>query len=196
MRRPTWLNDIAIWGLILAFLAIVVDVANPEIRNFLGLREGSNENPKTAQKTSSNTSRYTDLENLLKKEKWQEADRETYSIMRQLAQRKNLDSQALKKISCSNLKEIDHLWVEYSNKHFGFSVQKRIWQKFDGKKDDPVKELGNTVGWREKNRWKGLDEIDFNLHDAPAGHLPVLKTEVWTAEKGGFPLLFERCNKL
>ena len=191
MSRWNWLTEknIGIGSLILAFIAIVVDIANPEIRKIL--KDGWRPTNGSHHEENINPSQYNDLENLLKEEKWREADRETYSIIASKQRKDNLDSEALKQFPCSDLEAIDRLWVEYSKGYFGFSVQKRIWQKYDGK----IKELGNIVGWREEDQWKGLDKIDFSSN-APEGHLPVLKAEVWGKQKGGFPLIFERCKKL
>jgi uncharacterized caspase-like protein len=75
---------------------------------------------------------YCKLRDLLKDGKWEEADRETLAVMLQASNRKSdgwLDENSLKKFPCKDLRTIDQLWVSSTNGHFGFSVQKRIWEK-------------------------------------------------------------------
>ncbi len=73
--------------------------------------------------TDVDPSRYTKLEEYLEAGEWREADQETYSVMLKVAGGK-LESEDLKNFSCPDLREIDRLWVQYSQGHFGFSVQK------------------------------------------------------------------------
>ena len=40
-----------------------------------------------------------------------------------------LGRQDLETFPCTDLLTIDRLWVEASNGHFGFSVQKKIWEE-------------------------------------------------------------------
>ena len=41
---------------------------------------------------------------------------------------------------CEDLRTIDQLWVKYSNRHFGFCVQKHIYQSLGGttQKDEEI----------------------------------------------------------
>ncbi|MBV9389188.1 MAG: GUN4 domain-containing protein, partial [Chroococcidiopsidaceae cyanobacterium CP_BM_ER_R8_30] len=39
-----------------------------------------------------------------------------------------LSSQAIKYFPCQELCTIDQLWVNYRKGHFGFSVQRQIWE--------------------------------------------------------------------
>ncbi|MBW4631740.1 MAG: GUN4 domain-containing protein [Iphinoe sp. HA4291-MV1] len=61
-----------------------------------------------------------------------------------------LDVESINNFPCTDLSTIDQLWVKYSNAHFGFSVQKRIWQEVGGKPDIDMKIYINfckCVGW-------------------------------------------------
>jgi hypothetical protein len=129
---------------------------------------------------------YTNLRNLLKQGKWKEADQETLALILKAANREKeacLDIESIKNFPCTDLCTIDQLWVKYSNGHFGFSVQKRIWENVGGKpgeyNEEALKEFGNRIGWRKKllgflnyETWLNYSEITFRL-DAPSGHLPL-----------------------
>ncbi|WP_017745710.1 serine/threonine-protein kinase [Scytonema hofmannii] len=96
---------------------------------------------------------YTKLRDLLAADKWKEADRETSNLILYAARPNKgclLDSESIKKISCEDLQIINHLWLHYSLGRFGFSVQKRIWEKAEG----DVDKFGNCVGWRVDNSWR------------------------------------------
>ena len=57
---------------------------------------------------------YAELNYLLARKKWQEADEKTALIIRSY-------------LSCSDIKKLDEIWVKHSQGRFGFSVQKKIW---------------------------------------------------------------------
>ncbi|HAA33397.1 MAG TPA: Clp protease [Cyanobacteria bacterium UBA8553] len=121
---------------------------------------------------------YTPLRNLLAAGEWQKADRETETVMIMASGREQdgwLSEEDLDMFPCEDLGIIDQLWVKYSNGHFGFSTQKRIWESIEGtnKKEDVEvwKQFGDRVGWRVNNSWIGYRNLTFSL-DAPEGHLP------------------------
>ena len=76
---------------------------------------------------------YTKLRDLLKMEKWKEADQETSHLMLQaFCPGRYLDwdrvvSSDLLKFPYKDLRTIDQLWVEASNGRFGFSIQQKIY---------------------------------------------------------------------
>jgi GUN4-like len=128
-------------------------------------------------------SRYQKLEEHLKKQQWKEADQETYRLMittvgKEVGQ--FFYSEELLNFPCDELRAIDSLWVKYSNGHFGFSVQKKIYVECGGKLSvkypgDRIWEaFGDRVGWREKNEWISYDaltkEISLSAHQ---GKFPV-----------------------
>ncbi|MBL1203261.1 MAG: hypothetical protein FWK04_30395 [Nostoc sp. GBBB01] len=134
---------------------------------------------------------YTHLRDLLKAERWLEADRETTTLMLKVAgkaEKDYLDLASVENFSCSDLSTIDGLWVKYSRGRFGFAVQKGIWESIrDTSGGDPVLGLmigndnviasetcidfANRVGWRLKDSW--IDYSQLNVNDnAPNGQLP------------------------
>jgi cell division GTPase FtsZ/gas vesicle protein len=122
--------------------------------------------------------RYKELRRLLAAGKWEEADNETANIIFKLSgQKYAMSSVYSKTVPFTEFNTIDKLWNEYSNGHFGFSVQKRIWQEeysklgeFDTNKI--YARFCETVGWRVINGCLLSSYLDFSLN-APVGHLPV-----------------------
>lgn len=130
---------------------------------------------------------YTRLRDLLKAGEWEEADKETLTVILKAVHRQtegylNIDS--IENFPCTDLQTIDQLWVKYSSGQFGFSVQKEIWRGIGGEfgqYDNALyEEFGLRVGWRERSRlmlltkWKKYEDLSFSLTWAPVGHLPSL----------------------
>lgn len=132
---------------------------------------------------------YSQLMKLLVEGKWEEADLETKEVMLKVAGLMKessplnyLSTESINKFPCIDLETIDQLWVKYSNKRFGFTIQQQIlsnvgkdWDKF-----------GESVGWRVKGIWQSKNERIFNL-SAPVGHLP--SAAVRAAGKGKLRML-------
>lgn len=121
---------------------------------------------------------YRQLRDLLADGEWQQADRETETVMLKASGREQdgwLSEEDLEIFPCRDLRTINQLWVKYSDGRFGFSVQKRIWESIEGdNKDEDVeiwKHFGDQVGWRTNNAWVGYRNLTFSL-DAVEGHLP------------------------
>ncbi len=115
---------------------------------------------------------YTRLRDLLKAGKWKEADSETTRVMLKAADREWLNYDDLEKFPCIDLCTLDRLWTKYSDGHFGFSVQKRLWLSVGGKVDYETEcRLGDLVGWRENEKWVSYDNLTFDIK-AKEGHLP------------------------
>jgi eukaryotic-like serine/threonine-protein kinase len=121
---------------------------------------------------------YGKLYNFLSKRNWKEADEETARVMLAIAKREKegyLDSRSINNFPCEDLFTIDKLWVKSSNGRFGFSAQKNIYQGLGGTKkyDDKIwQSFGDTVGWRQEDRWLYYKNITFD-NTATTGHLPV-----------------------
>ncbi len=134
------------------------------------------------QKSSKKGIDYTKLSNLLAAGKWKEADEETANVIFEVANSKKegwLRDEDMDNIPCEDLRTINQLWVDYSNGHFGFSVQKEIYQRIGVTREyneETWRRFGDTVGWRVNNKWIGLD-CTFDL-TAPQGHLPVMGVSV------------------
>jgi uncharacterized caspase-like protein len=137
--------------------------------------------PKTEQKEielkSAKGIDYTKLRDLLKQQKWQEADEETANVMLQAANRTEdgwLPKEDIDNFPCEDLRTIDQLWVKYSGGRFGFSVQAKIYRELGGTLLDYQtvwNAFGDRVGWRVRNMWIYYHSVTFDLK-APHGHLP------------------------
>jgi hypothetical protein len=122
---------------------------------------------------------YRQLRDLLKAEQWEAADKETLAVMLQASNRKSegwLDADALKKFPCKDLRTIDALWVEASHGHFGFSVQKKIWEECgcpmsSGKDWD---RFCVRVGWKNSaaTAYVNYSDLKKNPSISPEGELP------------------------
>jgi hypothetical protein len=133
--------------------------------------------------------KYTKLSNLLAAGKWKEADEETANVIFEVANSKKeewLRDEDMDNIPCEDLRTINQLWVDYSNGHFGFSVQKKIYQRIGVTREYNEKtwrRFGDTVGWHVNNKWIG-QHCTFDL-TAPQGHLPVMG--VWVESTDDSP---------
>ncbi len=120
---------------------------------------------------------YTNLQCLLAAGKWEEADEETYKKMCEVMGRQRegwLDVEQIDNFPSEDLRTIDQLWVKSSNGHFGFSVQKRIYQSLGGTQnyDQTIWEaFGDRIGWRKNGYWISTSKHTFSK-DSPVGHLP------------------------
>ncbi|MGI0493716.1 caspase, EACC1-associated type [Alkalinema pantanalense CENA528] len=120
---------------------------------------------------------YEKLRELLKAEKWEEADRETWRVMLEVAgqtKRGYLSSDDIEKFPCADLLTIDRLWVEASKGYFGFSVQKKIWQEC-GSPMSTGKEWDNfcaKVGWKKGGSYVSYSDLTKNPLHSPVGELP------------------------
>ncbi|MFM5886919.1 MAG: GUN4 domain-containing protein, partial [Dolichospermum sp.] len=118
---------------------------------------------------------YNKLRDLLKAEKWQEADKETRRVMLAVAKREEkgwFNVESIDNFPCADLRTIDQLWVKYSDGKFGFSVQKRIYQGLGGTREYNQEiwlKFGDKVGWRKGGNWLYYKDITFDKK-APEGH--------------------------
>ena len=133
---------------------------------------------------------YTTLRNLLAVKKWREADEETESICQLLLSRREVNA-----LPCEDIWTMDQLWMKYSDRRFGFSVQKRIWQSIGGTNQTPWSSFCQQVGWlvqleqqvqhksnwfskpSQNVKWLTVLEIRDGLINEPgnvlsSGHLP------------------------
>ena len=73
-----------------------------------------------------------DIANLLRNDKWREADEQTTIFILQQTRRSEKDWLRLEdidRISCEYLSDLNELWLIYSNGRFGFSVQEKIYEE-------------------------------------------------------------------
>ena len=126
------------------------------------------------------TSRYAKLDQVLKAGKWQEADQETWRVMLEVKDKDTgdyLTPDDLKTFPCEDLLTIDRLWVEASNGHFGFSVQKKIWEEC-GSPTTSGKEWDRfcvIVGWQNSDATAYVEYKDLKKNPSlsPIGELPI-----------------------
>jgi len=136
-----------------------------------------------------NRADFRQLDRLLASGKWREANEETGRVMCRIMGREKeggLRVEDCKNFPPKELRIIDQLWLKYSQGKFGFSVQKDIWVKNDGKLDgsydyETYEKLGDVVGWRKKGHWLSYSDLTFSSQ-APDGHLPGgMEVGVWWA---------------
>ncbi|MBD2129409.1 GUN4 domain-containing protein [Microcoleus sp. ZQ-A2] len=134
---------------------------------------------------------YTRLRDLLADGKWKEADEETLAVMLKATGREEegyLNIESIETFPCADFRTIDHLWVKYSDGHFGFSVQKRIWESLGGKPGEYDYEIycefGDRVGWRVEGEWLDYSDITFSLN-ALEGYLPSRVRQWGVGAEGG-----------
>ena len=151
---------------------------------------------------------YTKLRNLLRENKWSEADVHTYQLIKQVVKSAKLQNKhvfielkTIAEFSCPDIRTVDYLWKKYSKNKFGFSPQQRIWQNVNQKGDFSTqtwRRFATEVGWKKGEVASGsgyllYEQLDFEPTNAPAGHLPW-----WFAlpdeEQKVIKYLFSRCN--
>lgn len=125
---------------------------------------------------------YWKLISFLAEHEWQKADVLMRNFLLKLVDRSSkgfLDRGSVEKISAKDVYTLDQLWVEYSNGLFGFSIQKKILDRVEQKKQP----FAEAVGWSNRAgvfkgifAWKSYNELDFTLN-APKGHLPVWRVK-------------------
>lgn len=176
--------------------------------------------PKTTEVSSNNNNRkislvsnktgidYTSLQNLLKEEKWSEADLQTYKMVEKIvktAKQKNnhifIELKTIAEFACPDIRTIDSLWKKHTGNKFGFSSQQEVWQSVNQKGDFSTqtwRQFATQVGWKKGDVASGsgyllYEQLDFNPTEAPTGHLPW-----WFAlpdeEQKVIKHLFARCN--
>ena len=113
---------------------------------------------------------YSKLQVLLLRKKWQEADVETWDLLRQASGKVHgiyLDLGDIERIPAEDLYKIDELWSNYSKKKFGFTIQSLIYE--DGESD--YQNFCQAIGWLSYLSSVVNDGYVFT-DKAPRGHLP------------------------
>lgn len=132
---------------------------------------------------------YEDLENRLKNKELEAADKLTSRIIWETGNKweaPSFPAEVAQSFPCQDLRRIDDLWVKYSDRRFGFSVQRSIWRSSEVNRD--ILEFMSRVGWtRLETDTNGNKKIlfvpvtNFSL-DATEGQLPWLVT--WQGSDG------------
>lgn len=131
---------------------------------------------------------YSSLEKSLIQKNWKQAERETVDLMLKVCNYRpslrdgtilsGFNLIELDEFPIEIISEIDRLWLEHSNGHFGFSVQAKILKEFlavNAQTDEfifDINSFGRRVGWLIGTYWLNYGEQKFNI-DAPKGHLPL-----------------------
>ncbi|KVI00990.1 tetrapyrrole-binding protein, chloroplastic-like [Cynara cardunculus var. scolymus] len=133
--------------------------------------------------TSDQSTTVDQLQRLLSAKDFREADNETRRLLIALAgeaaqKRGYVFFSEVQFIPESDLQTIDELWRNHSNNKFGYSVQKRLWEK----SNRDFTTFFIKVGWMKKLDTEVLqynyrafpDEFVWELTDeTPEGHLPL-----------------------
>lgn len=108
---------------------------------------------------------YTNLKLALEAQDWEKATQEMIDVFDHV-----WADQLHEYIRCSDLFIIDRLWTNYSNGHFGFSKQIKIWNEVNHN----FRAFANRVGWKVKGEYiEWMNEANFSIN-APPGHLPLI----------------------
>ena len=134
---------------------------------------------------------YSPLQAELEAGDFYDANETTRRLLYEAAGREDqgwLTPESIKAIPCQDLKIMDSLWRRYSNNRFGFSVQYNIFQQTGNRpgilrSTDAYEAFGEAIGWRhdspegEGREWIFFKQaLDYSV-EAPAGHLPNLRSE-------------------
>jgi hypothetical protein len=131
------------------------------------------------------------LEKLLISKKWKDADEETRNIMLKVfgsEQERWVSDENGQNFSCLTLKKIDQLWLRYSDRRFGYSVQKDIWRNpipwgvdSTSISSNRLKAFAKNIDWMDGDSWRTHQTFIFS-EEARQGHLPTPignSTEMW-----------------
>ncbi|MTJ12004.1 protein kinase [Anabaena sp. UHCC 0187] len=181
-------NDAILEGMTLDFQKRPQSVH--QFRDLLGIVDTPSQ---IDEKVSAVGMNYTKLQDLLKDGKWQEADVETTRVMLAVVKKENdgcLSEKDIENFPCEDIRTIDKLWLKYSNGHFGFSVQNRMYQDLvnTGTPEALIwDKFGDIVGWKQDKKWMYYDDLTFDL-SAPIAHLPggIFWFDSWWGRYGWF----------
>ena len=121
---------------------------------------------------------YRTLWDLLRAEKWKEANRETSARMLAILGKNTwIDDlgDRLKSFPCKDLTTIDRLWVYGSKGRYGFSAQKEIWQQCGSPRSyrDDWKKFRDCLGWHTSVEHQDLHVADGSWgNHSPLGFFP------------------------
>ncbi len=131
---------------------------------------------------------YSQLEDYLQQGDWRKADEETAWLFYLVFVQQGYENwyELCEKFPSKTLNQIDQLWVDYSQGHFGFSIQKRIWESVGGNPNADYltwTKFGKQVEWYEEKDWKEYNSLPFSIESID-GNLPAR----WTSRSpsGGF----------
>ncbi|MFO0105569.1 MAG: GUN4 domain-containing protein [Cyanobium sp.] len=118
---------------------------------------------------------YGPLQQALALEQYEQADRLTSAILRELAgaeavRRGYVYYTEVPPIAAADLDSLDRLWVCFSRGRFGFSVQGRLLRACNGRWD----QLWPRIGWKNGSQWTRYPGSFQWSIEAPEGHMPLV----------------------
>ena len=118
---------------------------------------------------------YSALQHELLNEQFEEADRITSAVLRQLAgeaavKRGYVYFTEVLPMPGLDLVSLDRLWTVYSQGRFGFSVQAKLLKALDGR----YVQLWPRIGWKTDGVWTRYPGAFTWSLDAPEGHMPLI----------------------
>jgi GUN4-like len=117
---------------------------------------------------------YGEIQLLLLQEDYEEADRQTFAKMCEMAgptaaKRKWFYFSEVPQFPVADLQTLDRLWEVYSEGKFGFTVQRSVWLGVNQVWED----LWPKIGWKQGLTWTRYPgSFTWDL-TAPRGHLPL-----------------------
>ena len=144
----------------------------------------------TKLETVTTSAKYQTLEALMQKGKWREADQETYRLMITTVGKEEgqwFDPKDLREFPCEDLRELDRLWVKYSQGKFGFSVQKQIYVETGNPLDgryykETWEKFCDRVGWKIKGKWVKDGDLKADPSFSPEGEFPLVMNSLFVRE--------------
>ena len=118
---------------------------------------------------------YAPLQHALARQQYEDADRLTSAILRELAgldavRRGYVYYSEVPAFAAADLETLDRLWVVYSQGRFGFSVQGRLLRACGGQWE----RLWPRLGWKQDGRWTRYPGSFTWSLAAPDGHMPLI----------------------
>ena len=118
---------------------------------------------------------YAPLQRALMAQQFEEADRITSSLLRELAgpeaiRRGYVYYSEVPPIASADLDSLDRLWVCYSRGRFGFSVQGKLLRSCNGRWEL----LWPKLAWKDAGRWTRYPGSFQWSIEAPEGHMPLV----------------------
>ena len=143
----------------------------------------------TEVRVNNQTADYQKLERLLAEQNYLAADRETWQLLLQIADRKLQGCLTLKDIirfPAQKLAIIDRLWQQYSDGHFGLAIQRQIYQDLHTNTKTSCdyliwQKFAEDVGWYNQKKWLKYSELTFNIQGRK-GHLPACCIDVFNRQ--------------
>ncbi|NJN11305.1 MAG: hypothetical protein HC815_26360 [Richelia sp. RM1_1_1] len=129
-----------------------------------------------------------ELDYFMQEKRWREANTKNSQFILTSAGREDfLSLDDVKNFKCEDLKQLDRLWVNNSQGHFGYSVQKKIylstgnsldfdWKRGEWKKwnEEGYNKFLESVGWKkEGGELMRYDKLPMNLKESKVGGLPL-----------------------